>query len=101
MTEMVTRIQDFSAWTGTPPFFEGFPEKGRHAYVARKETTFVAYLAQDIARQVIGEVKGKLSDLDRFLAEMKREGAHVSYGAPPFDTNTGGEKPISQETKPG
>lgn len=94
-------VRDFSKWDGKTPFFAGQPEKGRHAYVERKKTIFLAALALDLERRVIGEVKGKLADLDRFREEMKSEGARVSYGSPPFDTDDGGEKPGSQETKPG
>jgi hypothetical protein len=95
------QVQDFSKWDGTTPFFQGTTDQGRHAYVMKSETTFDAYLALDAVREVIGMVTGSLSQMDRFMAQMKLEGAHVSYGTPPFDTNTGGEKPISDTTKPG
>lgn len=84
--------QDFSAWDGTP-FFEGQPEKGRHVYIVRskKEGTFTAYGALDGQAQVIFEVRGTLADLDRFVAQVKTEGAKLTYG-PPLDTNPVGDK---------
>lgn len=85
--------QDFSTWDGTP-FFEGQPEKGRHVYIvkSREEGTFTAYGALDDQEQVIFEVGGTLADLDRFVTQVKSEGARVTYGPPPFDTNTVGDK---------
>jgi len=91
---------DFTQWDGTP-FFEGAPAHGRHAYVIKGEGTFTAYLTIDGTHRLLGEVEGTSSLLDKFLEEMKAEGAHVSYGSPPFDTNTPGDKPQSGSTKPG
>jgi len=91
---------DFSKWDGTP-LFEGAPAKGRHAYVAKGESTFNAYLGLDGASHALARVQGPMSLLERFLEEMGAEGAHVSYGSPPFDTNTPGDKPQPGSTKPG
>ncbi|MFL5345704.1 MAG: hypothetical protein ACJ8AT_12990 [Hyalangium sp.] len=93
--------QDFSTWDGTP-FFEGHPEEGRHVYIvkSREEGTFTAYGALDDRQQVIFVVQGTLAQLDRFVAQVKSEGARVTHGLPPFDTNTGGDK-ASDTSRPG
>jgi hypothetical protein len=85
--------QDFSTWDGTP-FFEGYPEEGRRVYIvkSREEGTFTAYGALDDQQHAIFLVQGTLVQLDRFVAQVKAEGARVTHGLPPFDTNTGGDK---------
>ena len=85
--------QDFSTWDGKP-FFEGYPEEGRHVYVikSREQGGFTAYGALDAQEQVIFVVRGTLAQLDSFVAQVKAEGARVTHGPPPFDTNTGGDK---------
>ncbi|WP_395850888.1 hypothetical protein [Cystobacter fuscus] len=94
-------VQDFSTWDGTP-FFEGYPEEGRHVYIvkSRAEGSFTAYGALDDQQQVIFELKGTLAQLDSFEAQVKKEEAQVTYGLPPFDTNTGGDKAVST-SRPG
>ncbi|HEX5750687.1 MAG TPA: hypothetical protein VFZ09_30955 [Archangium sp.] len=93
--------QDFSTWDGSP-FFEGHPEEGRHVYIvkSREEGTFTAYGALDDQQQVIFIVQGTLAQLDRFVAQVKSEGARVTRGLPPFDTNTGGDK-ANDTSRPG
>ncbi|WP_199243295.1 hypothetical protein [Vitiosangium sp. GDMCC 1.1324] len=85
--------QDFSTWDGTP-FFEGYPEEGRHVYIvkSRAQGNFTAYGALDDQDQAIFVVQGTLAQLDAFVAQVEKEGAQVTYGLPPFDTNTGGDK---------
>jgi hypothetical protein len=93
--------QDFSTWDGTP-FFEGYPEEGRHVYIvkSREQGSFTAYGALDDQQQAIFEVQGTLAQLDDFVAQVEKEGAKVTYGLPPFDTNTGGDK-ATTTSRPG
>ncbi|KFE70290.1 hypothetical protein [Hyalangium minutum] len=92
---------DFSKWD-SKPFFEGYPEEGRHVYIvqSREEGSFTAYGVMDDQPQVIFVVQGSLADLDRFVAQVKAEGARVTYGMPPTDTNTGGDK-AGSTSRPG
>ncbi|HZH14544.1 MAG TPA: hypothetical protein VE057_09320 [Archangium sp.] len=93
--------QDFSTWDGTP-FFEGYPEEGRHVYLvkSREQDSFTAYGALDDPQQVIFVVRGTLAQLDSFVSQVKAEGARVTHGPPPFDTNTGGDK-AGSTSRPG
>jgi hypothetical protein len=93
--------QDFSTWDGKP-FFEGYPEEGRHVYIvkSREEGSFTAYGALDDQQQVIFVFQGTLAQLDRFVAQAQAEGAQVTYGPPPTDTNTGGDK-AGSTSRPG
>lgn len=93
--------QDFSTWNGKP-FFDGYPEEGRHVYIvkSREQGIFTAYGALDDRKQVVFVVRGTLAQLDSFVAQVKAEGARVTYGLPPFDTNTGGDKSTST-SRPG
>ena len=94
--------QDFSDWDGRP-FYEGQPSEGRHVYiiVSEEQGAFVAFGLMDGSQAVLFKVRGKVEELQRFLAEMQAEGAEVTYGAPPYNTNTGGDKAGSGTTKPG
>lgn len=96
------RSQDFSEWDGTP-FFQDVSSEGRRVYVLRSEAdgSFTATGRLDVSSEDLFTVRGRLEDLDRFLEEMKVEGAAVTYGAPPLDTATGGDKAGSSTTKPG
>src|SRR5947209_1744872 len=102
MNHATVAVQDFSKWNGQP-FFGGAPPHGRHVYIVRNEDgSFLAYGTLDGTRRLLFEVRGaNEKELHRFLAEMKAEGAKVTYGAPPFDTGTGGDPPTSGSTKPG
>ncbi|WP_309896733.1 hypothetical protein [Archangium sp.] len=93
--------QDFSTWDGTP-LFEGQPEEGRHVYIvkSRADGSFTAYGALDDQQQTLFVVKGTLAQLDDFVAQVKKEGARVTHGLPPFDTNTGGDK-ATTTSRPG
>jgi hypothetical protein len=93
--------QDFAKWDGTP-LFEGYPEERRHVYIvkSREEGSFTAYGTLDDREQVIFVVQGTLEQLDRFVTQVKEEGAKVTYGPPPTDTNTGGDK-ASNTSRPG
>lgn len=94
-------VQDFSTWDGEP-FFEGYPEEGRHVYIvkSREEESFTAYGVMDGQTEVIFEIKGPLAQLDRFVEQVSSEGAQVTYGLPPSDTNTGGDK-AGTNSRPG
>lgn len=85
--------QDFETGDGTL-FFEGYPQEGRHVYIVKslEQGSFTAYGALDEEEQVVFVVKGTLAQLDDFVTHMEKEGAKVTYGLPPFDTNTGGDK---------
>ncbi|OJH33903.1 hypothetical protein [Cystobacter ferrugineus] len=101
MTEKTSNVHDFSDWTGSP-FYDGQPSEGRHVYiVVSSEGTFVAFGMLDGSEHVLFEVKGLTSDLQRFLDEMQVEGAEVTFGTPPINTNTGGDKATTGTTKPG
>jgi hypothetical protein len=92
-------IQEFSSWNGTP-FFEGYLKEGRHAYVIRTDEGegFLAYGVLDPSNQCVFRVHGtEESQLEKFVAEMRVEGAAVTYGAPPFDIQTGGDKPPTKD----
>ncbi|HLL54388.1 MAG TPA: hypothetical protein VK447_12615 [Myxococcaceae bacterium] len=102
MTKANAGMQDFSSWNGEPFFTEGPPEE-RVVYILRvgDEGAFRAFGTLESAPRILFEVRGTTEDeLQRFTAQMKVEGARVKFGAPPFDTNTGGDKPTSG-TKPG
>ena len=94
--------QEFSKWDGTP-FFEGYAAEGRHVYIllADEGRKFTAFGVVEALRRIVFKVTGTKAELERFLEQMKAEGAQVTYGAPPFDTKTGGDKPTSGSTKPG
>lgn len=102
MTGDMPMVLDFSQWKGEP-FFKGLPEEGRHVYLVRNEAsgTFLAFGVLDRERRIVFKVRGKEEDLERFLAQVRTEGASITNGAPPFDTNTGGDKPGSDTTRPG
>jgi hypothetical protein len=102
MTSEKPNRQDFSNWKGEP-FFEGHPLEGRHVYILKTEEPrgFTAFGVIEDSRQVAFRVRGEEAELERFLNQMKVEDAHVTYGTPPFDTKTGGDKPDSSTTKPG
>ena len=93
--------QDFSTWDGKP-FFDGYPEEGRHVYIVKTQEheRFTAYGALDDQQQVIFVVRGSLGQLDGLVAQVKAEGARVTHGLPPIDTNTGGDKSTST-SRPG
>ncbi|HVG63778.1 MAG TPA: hypothetical protein VNA24_34760 [Hyalangium sp.] len=93
MSDGASLILDFSKWDGTP-FFQAQPEEGRHVYVVRKgEGTFDAYGVVEPDPRYIFRVRGTSeADLERFVAQVKSEGAEVTYG-PPYETKNGGEKP--------
>lgn len=95
------RTQDFSTWDGTP-FFEGYSEEGRHVYIVKSRETgnFTAYGALDDQQQGIFVVQGRLTQLEDFVVQVEREGSQVTYGLPPFDTNTGGDK-AETNSRPG
>ncbi|OJT23599.1 hypothetical protein BO221_16490 [Archangium sp. Cb G35] len=94
-------ILDFSSWDGTP-FFEGKPAKGRHVYVVKKENgAFLAYGVVEPAPRYVFQVRGSTTDeQERFLAQVEREGAVVTFGLPPFETKTGGDKPPTSSDTP-
>ncbi len=88
-------IQDFSSWDGTP-FFKDAPVEGRPAYVVRQgdRGDFLAYGAIDQSKQVVFRVSGTgASQQEKFLAEMQVEHATVTYGPPPFETQTTDKPP--------
>lgn len=92
-------IQEFSSWNGTP-FFQGSPEGGRRAYVVRTDEGegFLAYGVIEPSNQFVFRVHGTdESQLEKFVAEMRAEGAGVTYGAPPFEQQTGGDKPPTKD----
>ena len=93
--------QDFSTWDGTP-FFEGSLEEGRHVYIVKslEQGGFTAYGALDDQPWALFVVRGTLAQLDAFVAQVEQEGAQVTYGLPPFDTNTGGDK-ATTTSRPG
>ncbi len=102
MTEANAGMQDFSNWNGEPFFTEGAPGE-RVVYIVRvgEEGAFRAFGALESAQRILFAVRGTTeAELQRFVAQMKTEGARVKFGAPPFDTNTGGDKPTSG-SKPG
>jgi hypothetical protein len=102
MTGDTPSRQDFANWNGKP-FFEGHPLEGRHVYILKTEEPrgFTAFGVMDDSRQLVFRVRGTEADLERFLNQMKAEDARVTYGTPPFDTKTGGDKSDSSTTKPG
>ncbi len=88
-------IQEFSSWDGTP-FFQGYPAEGRRAYVVKNNEggDFLAYGVIEPSNHLVFRVHGTdTSQLEKFVAEMRAEGSAVTYGAPPFETQTGGDKP--------
>ncbi|MFP2925389.1 hypothetical protein ACLESO_09250 [Pyxidicoccus sp. 3LG] len=82
-----------SRWNGRP-FFKGYPEEGRHVYVvkSRRRGRFTAYGVLDEEGRVLFEVRGPLARYDDFEARVEAEGALVTFGLPPFETNTAGDK---------
>jgi hypothetical protein len=95
MSAELPPIQDFSQWNGAP-FFKGAPEEGRRVYVVKtsEEGDFLAYGVIEPGQQYVFRVRGVgESELERFLAQMTVERAAVTHGPPPFETNTGGDKP--------
>jgi hypothetical protein len=95
--------QDFSKWNGEP-FFAGYPEQGRRAYLMKANTdgAFFAYGVVQSLQRVVFVVRGSnQAEQDRFTAQMKSEGAPVTPGSPPYDTQTGGDKPPPGGTPPG
>ena len=90
-------IQDFSKWDGTP-FFNGFPQGGRRTYVVKMNEAgdFLAYGVIEPNEQYVFRVRGVgAKELDAFLAEMNTEGSAITHGPPPFESQTGGDKPPS------
>jgi len=85
-------VQDFSRWDGTP-FFTGYPKKGRRVYLDRREDKFTAYGVVEPSPQCVFQARGTSEELERFLAQVKDEGAQVTHGPPPFEVKTGGDKP--------
>jgi hypothetical protein len=88
-------FQDFSKWDGTS-FFKDDSNGGRRVYVVKKneQGVFDAYGVIEPNNQFVFRVRGtSASELEKFVAEMKIEHAPVTYGTPPFETQTGGDKP--------
>ncbi len=96
------KVLDLSEWDGTP-FYQGAPLEGRRVYIVKSEEagTFLAFGMLEGSREVLFKVRGRLEDEERFLAQVRSEGAAVTFGAPPLDTNTGADKGGSSTTKPG
>lgn len=95
MSAELPPVQEFSSWDGTP-FFQDASAEGRRVYVVRtsEEGEFLAYGVVEPDQKYVFRVHGaNEGELDRFLAQMKAEGASVTHGPPPFETNTGGDKP--------
>lgn len=87
-------ILEFSQWDGTP-FFEGQPEEDRRVYLVKKEEgAFNAYGVVGEGPRYVFLVRGaNLEEQERFVEQVKKEGAQVIPGLPPFETQTGGDKP--------
>lgn len=85
---------DFSQWDGKP-FFENQPQEGQHFYmVERAHGAFLAYGFAKPQPRYLFLVRGANADeRQRFLAQMKTEGALLADGTPPVETKSGGEKP--------
>lgn len=95
MSAELPPVQDFSRWDGTP-FFKDAPAEGRRVYVVRtsEEGAFLAYGVIEPDQRYVFRVRGdNEGELERFLEQMKAEDAAVTHGPPPFETNTGGDKP--------
>jgi len=94
--------QIFAPWYGQP-LFHGAPLNGRHVYIVRNEETgfFHAYGTLDGTHSLFFKLQGHETRLEDFVAEARAERAQVTYGLPPFDTNTGGDKPASDTTRVG
>lgn len=93
------QIQDFSKWDATP-FFDGYPKEGRRVYVVKtsEEGAFLAYGVMESSQQFVFRVRGDgQGELDRFEAQMRAEGASITHGPPPFETQTGGDKPPTRD----
>lgn len=95
-------VQDFSRWDGTP-FFTGHPEQGRRVYLDRREEGFMAYGVIEPEPRYVFRVRGaNKEELQRFIQQVKAEGADITHGPPPFEVKTGGDKPpTSDGTPPG
>lgn len=92
-------MQDFSKWDGTP-FFKGYPAEGRRAYVVKtsEEGAFLAYGVIEPGQQFVFRIRGSSqSEVERFEAQMRAEGASITHGPPPFDIQTGGDKPPTKD----
>jgi hypothetical protein len=91
-------IQDFSKWDGTP-FFQGYPAEGRRVYVVKtnEEGAFLAYGVMEPSQQFVFRVQGTGSELGRFETQVTAEGASITHGPPPFETQTGGDKPPTRD----
>jgi hypothetical protein len=93
-------VQDFSRWDGTP-FFSGHPEAGRRVYLDRREDGFLAYGVIEPDPRYVFRVQGTdKEELRRFLEQVKKEGAQVTHGMPPFEVKTGGDKPPTSSGTP-
>jgi len=87
--------QSFSQWDGKTPFFNGAPTQGRRVYLTAVDESgaFLAYGVAPTPRDVRFIVRGaNPSEEERFIAEIRREGAQLTHGAPPFEIYTGGDK---------
>jgi hypothetical protein len=91
-------IQDFSKWDGTP-FFKGYPTQGRRVYLVKtgEEGAFLAYGVVEPSPQYVFRVSGSAAEQGRFEAEMRAEGASITHGPPPFETQTPGDKPPTKD----
>jgi hypothetical protein len=91
-------ILDFNKWNGEP-FWSGVPKDGRTAYVSpgSGEEDFVAYGCHVPTRRTVFVVRGANdAELARFTEQMRKEGAGVVEGVPPF----GGDSQSSDKPPP-
>lgn len=98
MSAELPSIQEFSSWDGTP-FFKGHPEEARQVYIVMtsEKGDFLAYGVVNPSQRFVFRVRGAgESQLERFEAELKAEKATVTRGPPPFEVQTGGDKPPSK-----
>jgi hypothetical protein len=96
MQAKALKAQVYSKWRGKT-FFVG----RRHVYVVMSRSGFTAFGALDDLKQVVFKVQGTRAEFPRFREQVESEGAKVTRGIPPFDTNTGGDKSGSGTDRPG